>query len=274
MYFPHAFWNQNGYYAESTSIDETGLILYYKLNSYTSPQVFPDSTVNQRDIQIINPSPSFGAWSVSSGILSSGVFIQTVNSNVNSNPASDPYLQTVTSGVPGIQSGQSLTIGLWTYYSGTLPFNSIRLTLAGNRSYSLGTVGPNYPAVGGNTDRVFFGLKTAGQNVLLLPTLNVTGEKLVTNQWNFLVGWFDTGNATVSIQLNNGTIYSNSVAGGSIITGSDYFNIRKIEASEILFDGLNCIIDEVSLWQRTLTTKERTFLYNNGKGKTYPLANS
>lgn len=270
MVFPYSFWNQNKYFVSSTAINETGLILYYQLDSVNNVQTITlDSTTNHNNASIINNNQDWGNWSRSSGILGSGIFFETISPGAYTGVASTPYLATTGSGIDlGIKSGSSLSVCFWAYLSGNFNYGAIPqyVSFVGNDSHSLGMVN--------STRHCFFGLRAVGQNTLLFPSLNITGEAVSSNRWNFFVGWFDTGNATINVQMNNGTVYSTSAANGNIIIGPDYFNITKQNYAPINSATYHMLFDEVSLWQRVLTTQERAFLYNNGRGKTYPLTNA
>ncbi len=83
--------------------------------------------------------------------------------------------------------------------------------------------------------------------------------------WHFIVGWYDRAGQTVNIQVDNGTIVSTSWTGGT-----------QDSAAALWFgktnfgDFLNGSLDAVGFWKRTLTTAERTFLWNSGAGREYP----
>ena len=85
-----------------------------------------------------------------------------------------------------------------------------------------------------------------------------------TGTWYFIVVEHDASANTISIQVNNGTIDSAAHSGG-VIDGAAAFRIGATSAE--YSDGF---IDEVGVWKRTLTTAERTALYNGGAGLSYP----
>ena len=86
-----------------------------------------------------------------------------------------------------------------------------------------------------------------------------------TGQWYFIVAWHDSTANTINIQVNNGTVNSTATTGtpqddtAAFEIGRDYSNRY--------WDGR---IDGVGFWKRTLTTSERTALYNSGNGDEYP----
>jgi hypothetical protein len=88
-----------------------------------------------------------------------------------------------------------------------------------------------------------------------------------TATWYFIVAWHDTGDDTINIQVNNGTANSTArtaapvdgtsalhVGGWGSVGPGRYWNGR---------------IDQLGFWKRTLTTAEKTWLYNSGSGRTY-----
>lgn len=91
-----------------------------------------------------------------------------------------------------------------------------------------------------------------------------------TATWYFIVAWHDASANTVNIQVNNGTADSTSYSGGSYDEGGN-FSLGTCYNSgspfPLYYDGL---MDEVGFWKRTLTTTERTTLYNSGNGVFYP----
>jgi hypothetical protein len=84
--------------------------------------------------------------------------------------------------------------------------------------------------------------------------------------WYFIVAWHDSVANTVNIQVNDGTVDSVSYSGGAQ-DSSSALNIGRANASGLPMDGR---IDAVGFWKRTLTTAERTELYNSGLGVEYP----
>lgn len=88
-----------------------------------------------------------------------------------------------------------------------------------------------------------------------------------TAQWLFVVVDHNAATDIISIAVNNGTAdtASHTVGGADTIApfaigvrsgGSSYMNGR---------------IDETAFWKRILTSDERSYLWNGGLGRTYPL---
>lgn len=86
------------------------------------------------------------------------------------------------------------------------------------------------------------------------------------NTWYFLMAWYDSARDLLSIQLDNGTVYSTAYTQGS--WDSAYpFRVGANSTPSNYFDGL---IDEFFFCKQLFTPEERAFLYNNGNGQTWP----
>jgi hypothetical protein len=87
-----------------------------------------------------------------------------------------------------------------------------------------------------------------------------------TATWYYIVAWHDSTANTVNIQVNNGTVDSGGYSAGVDTPGADF----QIGFSG---NGIDGVVDEFALWNRTLTTQERTDLYNGGSGLAYSAFN-
>lgn len=85
--------------------------------------------------------------------------------------------------------------------------------------------------------------------------------------WYFLVGWHDADLDTVNIQINNGTIDSTATGGALQAASTGAFGLGMLATGGQNFDGSIC---EGGIWRRVLAAQEKSWLYNNGKGRTYP----
>jgi hypothetical protein len=96
---------------------------------------------------------------------------------------------------------------------------------------------------------------------------------LTTGVWYFVVVWHDSVADTDNIQVNNGTVDSISSAGHTPNNGAADFCLgaRTYPSFEGYFNGQ---LSSVSFWKRTLTTNERTELYNGGTGLAYPFTSA
>ena len=105
------------------------------------------------------------------------------------------------------------------------------------------------------SDRFSLGAIGTAPTVSPADSYNVTG-------WNFFVYWKDQ--TKIYAQVNNGGINSVSHNINAVYTGV-WALISNGESNLYTMD-----VDELGLWTRTLTPEEKTELYNNGNGITYP----
>lgn len=89
----------------------------------------------------------------------------------------------------------------------------------------------------------------------------------VSNTWYFVAAWHDSVNDTISLQINNGTVYTASASGG-VRDGSNVFRLGSASSPSSAF-FLDGYIDEFGIWKKALTAEERYSLYNNGTGCAY-----
>ncbi len=87
-----------------------------------------------------------------------------------------------------------------------------------------------------------------------------------TATWYMVTAWHDAAADTVNIEANAGVTDSTATTGALQAAGTAAFGIGGVAAGSF-FDGA---IGEVGFWKRVLTRQERSWLYNNGRGRTYP----
>jgi hypothetical protein len=103
-----------------------------------------------------------------------------------------------------------------------------------------------------------------GAHGAVLVTHDITG---ITNQeWFFVVGWYDQPNSELALQINNGTPVTFDTS--SFVVPGDTSKPFTVGAATGTIIWRN-VIDEVGWWRRKLTDAERTFLWNDGFGRTY-----
>ena len=81
-----------------------------------------------------------------------------------------------------------------------------------------------------------------------------------------VIAWHDATADTVNISINNGSTVSAAYTFGSA-NGSSAFELGRRTGGASYLNGA---LDEMGIWKRVLTAAERTRLYNNGAGVTYP----
>lgn len=142
----------------------------------------------------------------------------------------------------------------------------------------------------GNTDREY------EMQYAQPPTTNVTGPSLrflvssdgntgastawanwtsgvQTGQWFFMVGWHDSVNDTVNLQVNNSGIVSSGFADG-VNSGASDLIVGAAGTSGAPTAFLDGRVSRVGLWDKVLTSDERSQLYNNGCGLLYDELNA
>jgi RHS repeat-associated protein len=85
------------------------------------------------------------------------------------------------------------------------------------------------------------------------------------NTWYTVVAWYNSGNDTINIQVNNGTVSSVTYAGGAPDTA--YPLVFGVSTGGTM--PLAGRIDEVALYKRVLATDERAWFRNSGAGRVY-----
>ena len=90
---------------------------------------------------------------------------------------------------------------------------------------------------------------------------NLVGDNLITDEWQHIVYVMNTTDQIIYV---NGT----QKATGTIPTGDFFSQIITIGAriTNVKNFGFDGIIDEIGIWNRTLTPSEISDIYNNGQG--------
>jgi hypothetical protein len=92
---------------------------------------------------------------------------------------------------------------------------------------------------------------------------------ITTGVWYLVHCWHDATNNQIGISVNAGTPNTLSHSAGVAQYTTDFMLGRlTTNDSSSLLDG---VLDEVAVWNRVLTSAERTQLYNGGNGLAYPL---
>lgn len=94
-------------------------------------------------------------------------------------------------------------------------------------------------------------------------TVQSASQSNVFYTWRMLTLVIDASTSNTSFYIN-GVLDTTGVMGGNLINGNVLFMTRYD-----LFSKINGALDEVGLWNRTLTQAEITQLYNGGTGITY-----
>jgi len=93
-----------------------------------------------------------------------------------------------------------------------------------------------------------------------------------TGVWYHVMAWVDNVANTVNICVNNGTVDSTSL---TVTTHNGTATFRLGAAGNATpIEYWNGDIDETGVWNRVLSSSERTFLYNSTSGITYPFSST
>lgn len=91
------------------------------------------------------------------------------------------------------------------------------------------------------------------------------------NKWYFVAGWVDLASATGTIEVN---ATAADTGAATITAAADTTGFVYVGYDPDLPGYMNGYIAEVGMWRRVLSKQERTWLYNNGDGRTYPFTSS
>jgi len=91
-----------------------------------------------------------------------------------------------------------------------------------------------------------------------------------TGVWYFIVAYHDATNNLVGISINGATPTTAATTGTAASTASLFYAGGRQGGAALQY--MNGRADEVGVWRRVLSNAEIAYLYNNGKGKTYPLS--
>lgn len=84
--------------------------------------------------------------------------------------------------------------------------------------------------------------------------------------WHMVTGWHNANADTVNLAINAGAPDSAATGGALQAAGTANFYLGGFAAA----NNANGRMCEVGFWKRVLTQQERSWLYNNGRGRTYP----
>lgn len=160
-----------------------------------------------------------------------------------------------------VQITSTMTFAFWAQIT-TKPAN--RMVMLSKYSATAGQA--EYQIGWDNTDDAFYMIFYRSTN-LAVTVLSTFGAPS-TGVWYFICGWVDLTNQDVYISVNNGepdTAHANTAIQAA---SSAAFAMGSLGATATLY--LNGKMCEVGRWNRHLTAQERRWLYNNGRGRTYP----
>lgn len=151
---------------------------------------------------------------------------------------------------------EDFTIGCWfkpeTLYDGDYPMPFIHKGNAGGATYYEYFLGAHtskkvrFATIGGSTE---------------------WGSVMTTGNWYLAIGWHVASENKSYLQVNNGSALSYTDTQGG---GTTYNDIRFGRNLRIGVEvGIKGIVDEMFIYKRALSDDERSWLYNDGMGRTY-----
>lgn len=180
--------------------------------------------------------------------------------------------------LPGLAAWYSADYGVLSQATNAASFvagNSEYLSATNNSSLQTGSIGFNfsfwiYPTIANRSILA----KGAGEVAVAYTSTNkialqkqgasqiISPDSASLNAWNFVSVWHNQGLGY--IQINNGSVHSEPLADMGVTTSD--FLVGAGTGITSLFNGQ---IGPLGFWKRSLTSDERTFLYNNGTGRLY-----
>ena len=220
-----------------------GLLAYYNMNSNTS-NIIIDSTNNK------NGTIFDGSTTLETGLISNGY--QTTN------PAGRSGWNTTL-----VPTGTQLSVAFWIYGDFSLYYEGPRIADQCNVGGGCATNGCFRTYPDGGVDHIL----TLNWYDSSSKTAKTTAGAVKNSQWNLIV---ETLNATHGSIYVNGNLNQSTATDGSFSLNSNKaFKIRERVEGQCGQNGNVFKMDEVGLWNRTLTTSEITDLWNGGLGMTY-----
>jgi hypothetical protein len=110
------------------------------------------------------------------------------------------------------------------------------------------------------SDRFRFDIRQPDNAASVAVVANIFGSPSIAT-WYFIHAWHDSVANTINIQVNNGTPNTTAVSVG-VRDSTAAFEIGRHASGQ----PHNGRIDQVGVWKRTLTSTERSTLYNGGAG--------
>lgn len=133
--------------------------------------------------------------------------------------------------------------------------------VAGHKEYLL-----RYTGTG--TDRFTFSVYRATDSANTATANTFGAVSSHSGEWIFIAAWNDNTGLTVNIEVNGGATDSTSLGGATQAASTDPLAFAADDGGGT--NPLTGTIAEWGKWDRVLTRQERLYLYNNGRGRTFP----
>lgn len=168
-------------------------------------------------------------------------------------PSSESLSATDPAGI-SFSGNQDFTIAVWWYMASNTVFNAVLCKASSgspaNREYSM---------FHENTYGMIFGISNG-------TTMSeaASGSNLSAGAWHFAIGWHDSTLDTANVQVDGGSVVSVAHSAGVQDASKDFY-IGSIGAGDY-FSGR---VGPACIWNRILTSDQRTALWNSGAGLAY-----
>ena len=150
-----------------------------------------------------------------------------------------------------------------------------------HEDYTIGVWYKPTVITGGDYDKPFIHRANASYTELFLGTTPNNKPRFITkggavswatactaNNWYLVIGWHVASENKSYLQVNNATPVSfTDTVGGGATHYNARFGRRIVE--DVAGSGINGILDEMFMYRRALSADERSWLYNDGAGRTY-----
>jgi len=228
----------------------TDLVAYWKLNESSGTRF--DSKGNNH----LN-DPGNNVTSISGKIGNAANFTNSRNQHLN-----------ISDNLALSMGDINFTIACWVYFDSLA---DDRFILTKSASLSAANPGGEYSLefdAGGNGKLQFAVRNTADNAGTIITTTGGFGTPNI-KIWYLIVGWHDSANDEIAIQINNG-IVNKTVHTGGVKDANNNFLIGAASHLDLgPTRGMDGRIDECGIWKKVLTVQERAYLYNNGNGYTF-----
>lgn len=121
-----------------------------------------------------------------------------------------------------------------------------------------------YDCYYGFSNNLTFELRTSGGTNFGVSS---AANSITSGAWYFVVAWHDSVNDLVGLQLNNGTPATQATSGNAPAVNTSRFYLGELQQVSRPLVGRQ---NRFGYWKRLLTADERTYLYNSGRGRSYP----
>ena len=216
--------------------------LWDGLQAYYTADSTPNDALGTYNGTLVNGA-TYGT-----GIINQGFSLDGVNDTVNIGNVLDN------------NGTQAMSWSLWVNFSSSPVFDALLAKYSGGTGYYITMT---------NTNRVQFGIgETLTSNAIRVYSAPV----LTTSTWYHVVITYDGSKLASGIKIyvndSNTTVYINydTFTGSSSST-----NILQLGRASLGGNYFNGILDEISIYNRVLTSIEVTELYNSGAGKQYTI---